>query len=57
MKGTTAYGLFYTNKKEGEARLIGYSDSDMGGDLDDCKSTSRVMYFLGSNVVSWISQK
>ena len=26
--------------------LVGYSDNDMTGDVDDRKSTSRMIYFL-----------
>jgi hypothetical protein len=50
------HGCFY--KKMGEKlRLIGYSDSDLVGDVNTTKSTSGVLYFLGNNVVSWQSQK
>ena len=44
-------------KKEGGLVLTGYSDSDLAGDTDDRKSTTGVIFFLGSNLVSWISQK
>ena len=37
--------------------LLGYSDSDLAGDIDDRKSTSGVAYFLGGSIVSWLSQK
>jgi hypothetical protein len=37
--------------------LTGYSDSDLAGDRDDSKSTSGLMFFLGSSPVSWQSQK
>jgi hypothetical protein len=40
-----------------DAPLIGYNDSDLGGDLDTHKSTTGIMFFLGSNLVSWQSQK
>jgi hypothetical protein len=36
---------------------MGYSDSDLAGDIDDRRSTMRVLFFLGSNHVSWLSQK
>jgi hypothetical protein len=41
----------------GGLRLLGYSDSDMAGDIDDCKSTSGVVFFLGDGAASWSSQK
>jgi hypothetical protein len=34
--------------------MHGYNDSYMAGDVDDCKSTSRVIYFRGDKVVSWL---
>lgn len=37
--------------------LLGYNDSDMARDVDDCKSTSGMSYLLGRNIVSWLSQK
>ena len=37
--------------------MIGYSDSDLAGDIDDRKSTMGVDYFLGGNPVAWLSQK
>jgi hypothetical protein len=36
---------------------LGYSNNDMAGDIDDCKSTSGVVFFLGDSVASWSSQK
>uniref|UniRef100_A0A803LNQ4 Retroviral polymerase SH3-like domain-containing protein n=1 Tax=Chenopodium quinoa TaxID=63459 RepID=A0A803LNQ4_CHEQI len=35
--------------------LIGYVDSDYGGDLDDRKSTSGYVFFLGGSAISWRS--
>jgi hypothetical protein len=49
------YGLMYTEK--GEFKLLGYSDSDMAGDVDDRRSTTGVIFFLGGNPVIWTSQK
>jgi hypothetical protein len=53
---TVGYGLRYTWAK-GEFYLMGYSDSDLAGDIDDRRSTTRVLFFLGGNPVSWLSQK
>ncbi|XP_062233881.1 secreted RxLR effector protein 161-like [Phragmites australis] len=55
--GTRGYGVIY--KKEGGATLaqIGYNDSDMGGDLDDRKSTTDVFFLLGHSPISWQSKK
>uniref|UniRef100_A0A453AK77 Reverse transcriptase Ty1/copia-type domain-containing protein n=1 Tax=Aegilops tauschii subsp. strangulata TaxID=200361 RepID=A0A453AK77_AEGTS len=58
IKGTTNFGCVYLRKKKKEmVELLGYSDSDMAGDVDDRKSTSGVAYFLGGSIVSWLSQK
>jgi hypothetical protein len=38
-------------------RLIGYSDSDWAGNLDDQKSTSGQFFFYGHNIISWSSKK
>jgi hypothetical protein len=43
--------------KKGKVKILGYSDSDMAGDVDDRKSTSGVAYFFGESPVSWLSQK
>ena len=51
VKGTTNYGLKYKFDKECE--LIGYCDSDYDGDLNDRKSTSGLIFFLGSNQIAW----
>ena len=37
--------------------MLGYSDSDLAGDLDSRKSTSGVLFFLGRSPVSWQSTK
>lgn len=38
VKGTIQFGLTYS-QKGGNNALLGYSDSDLGGNLDDRKST------------------
>lgn len=37
--------------------LVGYTDSDFAGDLDDRKSTSGYVFTLGGAAVSWKSKK
>ncbi|WVZ97328.1 hypothetical protein U9M48_042876 [Paspalum notatum var. saurae] len=54
--GTVNYGCHY-RRKEGEANLLGYSDSDHGADVDGRKSTSGVLFFLGRSIITWQSQK
>ena len=36
---------------------VGFSDSDMAGDIDDRKSTTGVLYYLGVNPITCVSQK
>lgn len=55
IKGTMDQGLFYTYSQS--SNLVGYSDSDYGGDLDDHKSTSGYLFHIGSAAFSWSSKK
>jgi hypothetical protein len=55
--GTVDYGLFYPRGRGEGFGILGYSDSDMTGDVDDSKSTSGMIYFLGENPATWNSQK
>lgn len=55
IKGTMNHGLFYTHSQD--SKLVGYSDSDYGGDLDDRKSTSGYAFHISSAVFSWSSKK
>jgi hypothetical protein len=45
------------NKGEKGLKVHGYSDSDWAGDIDDRKSTSGMVFYLGCNPISWCSQK
>ena len=38
-------------------KLIGYTDSDNEGNIDDRKSTSGHTFHFGTGVVSWDSKK
>jgi hypothetical protein len=49
-------GLHYRRKTK-ETRLIGYSDSDLAGDIDTRKSKSGTLFFLGNCLGSWESLK
>ena len=51
VKGTMNFSLRY--KKGRYLSLVGYCD--YGGDSNDTKSTSGACFFLGDNVVSWMS--
>ncbi|XP_047326610.1 uncharacterized mitochondrial protein AtMg00810-like [Impatiens glandulifera] len=55
LKGTKTQGIEF--KKESKCKLVGYTDSDWAGSIDDRKSTSGYIFCLGSNVISWSSRK
>jgi hypothetical protein len=55
--GTPDYGLLYPRGSACSLHILGYSNSDMAGDIDDCMSTSRALFFLGDGAASWSSQK
>jgi hypothetical protein len=57
VSGTVDYGLLYPSGDGGEINILGFSDSNMAGDIDDSKSTSGVVFFLGGNPTTWSSQK
>ena len=55
MKGTKKYGILYTTSKN--SKLIGYTDSDWVGSVDDRKTTSGYVFHMGSGAISWASKK
>ena len=55
LSGTVHYGCVY--HRQGSVSLVGFSDSDLAGDVDDRKSTSGCVFLLGSSLVTWASQK
>ncbi|XP_075475834.1 secreted RxLR effector protein 161-like [Primulina tabacum] len=55
ISGTVDLGLWYT--KETNTNLVGFSDADWAGNLDDRKSTMGRCFYLGNNLVSWYSKK
>ena len=56
MKGTLNFILRYL-KCQLRDTLIGYSDNDFAGDMDDRKIISGHVFFMGSSIVSWDSLK
>ena len=55
VKGAKRYGILYTISEN--YKLIGYTDSDWAGSVDDRKSTSGYVFHMGSEVISWNSKK
>ena len=49
LKGTTEYILCYQGS---DLRMIGYSDSNWGNDLDERKSTSRYAFLLNNGAIT-----
>lgn len=54
--GTLTLGCVYL-RGSGQPSLIGYTDSDLGGDVDDRKSTTGSLFFLDKSPISWQSTK
>jgi hypothetical protein len=52
----TDFGLQY-DRGDGELRLLGYSNNDLAADIDGCRSTTGVPFFLGNSPVTWLSRK
>lgn len=50
--GMTELGITYPKQEGEQLELIGYSDSDMVGDIDGRRSTTGIIFFLGSCPVS-----
>nr|KYP33048.1 Retrovirus-related Pol polyprotein from transposon TNT 1-94 [Cajanus cajan] len=55
VKGTISLRLCFT--KSDNYRLIRYSDSDWCGDVDDQKSTTGYVFFMGNTAFTWLSKK
>jgi len=55
LRGTKNMGLLYDRDKS--KALVGYSDADWAGSLDDRRSTSGYVFLSGGAAISWRSQK
>ncbi|KAL0374304.1 UNVERIFIED_CONTAM: Retrovirus-related Pol polyprotein from transposon RE1 [Sesamum radiatum] len=55
IQSTLSFGVFYM--KCSTLKLLGFTDSDWAGSLDDSKSTSGYCFTLGSDVICWSSKK
>ena len=53
--GICDYGLFYS--KEYNLSLAGFSYSDWAGNADDRKNTTGECFYVGVNLVAWMSKK
>ena len=55
VNGAPDCGLSYS--KDSNACLAGYLNANWAGSVDDRKSTSGDYFYLGNNLVSWMSKK
>eukprot|EP00253_Pinus_taeda_P005970 PITA_05970 len=55
LSGTCNYGLLYNDISD--VTLVGYSDSDWAGNLDDHRSITGYAFSIGSRVISWSRKK
>lgn len=55
VKGTLEFGIWY--QREGKSELLGYTDSDYAGDVDDSRSTSGYVFLMSGGAVAWSSRK
>ena len=62
LKGTAGRGLVFSgsltqDKGSAGVTVIGYSDADWAGSLDDRRSTTGYVFQLGGGAISWCSRK
>jgi hypothetical protein len=56
LKGTRTRGILFPGHNP-SLTLIGYSDADFGGDLDDRRSRTGYVYILGEATIAWGSHR
>ena len=52
---TINYGIWYP--KDSNVSLVGYTDDDWAEDSNDKKTTSGGCFYMGTNLVAWVSKK
>jgi hypothetical protein len=55
LKGTEEFGLWYPKGKD--LSLITYTYENWVGYIDERRSTSGIVFYLGECLVSWLSKK
>ena len=55
VSGTKDFGIMYSTSKN--FKIIGYTDSDNGGNTDDRKRTYGYTFYFGTAIVSWDSKR
>lgn len=56
VKGTIDCGPIYTKDSQNNM-LMGYSDTDLAGHVEDRKSTRGMVFYLNEILITWVSQK
>ena len=54
IRGTFNHGIEFT---PGPLSLSAYTDADWAGDLDDRRSTSGFLVYMGHNAITWSTKK
>ncbi|XP_038896505.1 secreted RxLR effector protein 161-like [Benincasa hispida] len=54
IKGMIGYGLSYVSSSNFD--IVGYCDSDWSSDLDNLKSTTGFVFFIGETTFTWMSK-
>ncbi|XP_066344612.1 secreted RxLR effector protein 161-like [Miscanthus floridulus] len=57
VKGTVDHGINFSKISGSRLQLTVFSDADMAEDIDGRRSTSGVLVFFGSALISWLSLK
>jgi len=57
LKGTRNYKLHLGCQDDSDLSLIGYSDTNWGGDVNTRKSTTGYLFYLSGGVISWSSKR
>ena len=55
LKGSINLGIKY--ERSADNRLVGFSDADWGGDMDDRHSTTGNLFVMSGAAINWISKK
>jgi hypothetical protein len=55
--GSLSHGLTFDRNVKNPMTLVGYSDSDWGGDMQDRSSTSAYLFMFCGTSISWASKK
>jgi hypothetical protein len=55
LRGTMEYRLLY--ERSGGVRLVGFTNVDWPGCVEDRKITSRCCLSIGSGIISWFNRK